>query len=143
MEELNLNSNPLEELTSNIKLAYNLKVLGISYTKMKEIPCDIIKLTELKQICCYGTPLLTPKALIAQRGIEAIFKYFKDIKAQEDAADPKNRGKKDGDENAEQGEKMNKKEYKKELSKKLNQSETDESMSSNDSVEENSEDETV
>ena len=36
-----MNSNPLQELNPSIKLIIKLKVLGISYTKIKEIPSTI------------------------------------------------------------------------------------------------------
>jgi len=41
LEELNMNSNPLEELPpKTIKKLGKLKVVGLSYTKLKALPSD-------------------------------------------------------------------------------------------------------
>ena len=44
LEELNMNSNPLEELTSDIGKMTKLVVLGISYTKVTKLPKEIADL---------------------------------------------------------------------------------------------------
>lgn len=79
MEELNLNSNPIKKLSPSIGKLEKLIVLGISYTQIEEIPSDIIQLTNLQQLNCFGAPLQEPKAIIANRGINVIRRYFKDL----------------------------------------------------------------
>ena len=65
LEEFNINSNPISELSPNIKLLQKLVVLGISYTQIEVIPPIITSLENLKSLHCYGAPLREPKSIIA------------------------------------------------------------------------------
>ena len=76
LEELNVNSNPIELLDPSFKNLSKLTVLGISYTKIKEIPDTICKLENLQSINVYGTPIDEPKQIIALRGVTSIKRYF-------------------------------------------------------------------
>ena len=49
-----------------------IKVLGISYTKITEIPDSIADLSDLVQLYCYGTPLVEPNMTLANQGTKAI-----------------------------------------------------------------------
>lgn len=81
LQELNLNSNQnLDKLNPKISEMTKLKVLGISYTKITEIPETIENLTDLVQLYCYGTPLVEPNMTLASQGTKAIQKYFRDKK---------------------------------------------------------------
>ena len=60
LEELILNSNPLQELSSSVSQLDNLKVLGISYTEVTEIPQSIIKMPKLEQLNCFHAKLQQP-----------------------------------------------------------------------------------
>ena len=65
LEEFNINSNPISELSPNIKLLQKLVVLGISYTQIEVIPPIRTSLENLKSLHCYGAPLREPKSIIA------------------------------------------------------------------------------
>ena len=66
LQELNLNSNQnLDKLNPKINELTKLKVLGISYTKITEIPETIAELIDLVQLYCYGTPLVEPNMTLA------------------------------------------------------------------------------
>ena len=70
---MNLNSNQeLDKLNSQIKEMTKIKVLGISYTKITEIPDSIADLSDLVQLYCYGTPLVEPNMTLANQGTKAI-----------------------------------------------------------------------
>ena len=73
-----MNSNPLKELSKEFMALSELVVLGIAYTQIEEIPKEIIQLTNLKQLNCYGSPLKEPINTIARRGVKAVQKYFND-----------------------------------------------------------------
>lgn len=47
LEELNVNSNPISELSPNIKLLQKLVIVGISYTQIELIPPSITSLENL------------------------------------------------------------------------------------------------
>ena len=47
LEELNINSNPLKELSPLVKHLQKLIVLGISYTEIEVLPSEIIALEKL------------------------------------------------------------------------------------------------
>ena len=66
------------ELSPSIKELSQLKVLGISYTKVQEIPAAITSLQNLYELNCYETPIKKPDLMIAKRGIKAIIKYYTD-----------------------------------------------------------------
>lgn len=61
LEELILNSNPIKELDSNISHWDKLKVLGISYTEVTEIPQSIAIMKSLEQLNCFNAKLTEPK----------------------------------------------------------------------------------
>jgi Leucine-rich repeat (LRR) protein len=58
--ELNINSNPLLEIPITIGNLQCLKVLGISYTEVEEIPKSLVQINGLEQIYCFGTTLKKP-----------------------------------------------------------------------------------
>ena len=60
LEELILNSNPISELSGNLSLLENLKVLGISYTEVTDIPQSIVRMPKLIQLNCFNAKLKEP-----------------------------------------------------------------------------------
>ena len=82
---MNLNSNQnLDQLNEKIADLKELKVLGISYTAIEEIPDNFFDkhegLKNLSQLYCYGTPLKEPSMTVAAGGVIAIRKYFNNKK---------------------------------------------------------------
>ena len=58
--ELNMNSNPLIEIPESIGLLSSLKILGISYTEVEEIPKALVSIPDFDQLYCFGTNLKKP-----------------------------------------------------------------------------------
>ena len=58
--ELNMNSNPLIEIPDSISLLNSLKILGISYTEVEEIPKALVQIPDFDQLYCFGTNLKKP-----------------------------------------------------------------------------------
>ena len=79
-----MNSNPLKEINPGIVSLEQLKVIGISYTDVEELPKCVTQLHMLDQLYCYGTQLKKPPSIIAQRGVAAIKKYFQEQETGQD-----------------------------------------------------------
>lgn len=50
--------------------------LGIAYTKIQEIPKDVLKLLNLQQMTCQGTPLDKKMSSLADRGIKYVKRHY-------------------------------------------------------------------
>ena len=74
--------NPLTELSGLIKnFKKNLRVLGISHSKIIELPPQIASMN-LRQIMVENTPLQIPKLVTAGRGFQAIKNFFHELDKQ-------------------------------------------------------------
>ena len=58
LEHLHLSGNPITELHPNIRKMTHLKVLGISFTKIKQLPSSIVELNFIERLLVENTPLV-------------------------------------------------------------------------------------
>lgn len=58
LEQLHLSGNPITELSPDIRKLSNLKVLGISFTKIQQLNRSITELTQLTRLLVESTPLV-------------------------------------------------------------------------------------
>ncbi|MDY7002640.1 MAG: COR domain-containing protein [Cyanobacteriota bacterium] len=78
LTELDLSHNLLTNLPESITRLTNLTILDLSHNRLKIIP-SISKLTNITCLGLRGNTLETPPIEIAQKGIEPIRKYFRQI----------------------------------------------------------------
>ncbi|MCW5203380.1 GTP-binding protein, partial [Desulfobulbus sp. US4] len=76
MTELNLSNNQLKTLPLEICQLTNLTKLNLSNNQLSRLPPEICQLTNLTELDLKNNPLNSPPPEIANRGIEAIRKYF-------------------------------------------------------------------
>ena len=81
LEILNLRSNQFERLPSAVYNLSNLTQLDVSFCKkLVRIDEQILKLTNLQQLLCYGCELLEyPPYGVCNQGLSAVQKYFTDL----------------------------------------------------------------
>lgn len=83
LKEFNVSNNPVSTLPPEIFDLRELVSLGIAYTKVTEIPRDIMKLENLQQLNCHGSLLDQKMAAIADRGIKYVRRYFLKLEEKE------------------------------------------------------------
>jgi internalin A len=58
LQQLHLSGNPITELSADIRKLSNLKVLGISFTKIQQLNRSITELTQLTRLLVENTSLV-------------------------------------------------------------------------------------
>ncbi len=71
LEQLQLSGNPVSELSEQIGELSKLRVLGISFTNIKQLPRTIVKLARLSRILVDNTPLIVALEIFLNEGIGA------------------------------------------------------------------------
>jgi internalin A len=80
LTKLYLRYNQLTEIPESIAKLTNLTTLNLRNNQLIEIPESITKLTNLTTLGLSGNPIKTPPLEIANKGIDAIKDYFRQIK---------------------------------------------------------------
>ena len=70
------------KLPESIGELKNLKSLNISNNQLTSLPKSIVKLENLRELDLTGNPLITPPPEVADKGIEAIREYFRQLEEQ-------------------------------------------------------------
>lgn len=79
---LNLGFNKLANLPESIGELQNLATLDVRDNKLTSLPDSIIKLHKLKELNLKGNQLATPPQEVAEKGVESIREYFRQLDEQ-------------------------------------------------------------
>ncbi|MDJ0637124.1 MAG: COR domain-containing protein, partial [Xenococcaceae cyanobacterium MO_188.B29] len=79
LTELDLSENQLTTLPESITKLSNLTRLDLGYNQLNTLPESITKLSNLTTLYLSGNPLEKPPLEIANKGIEAIKEYFRQL----------------------------------------------------------------
>jgi internalin A len=77
LESIDVSHNPLERLPTVLLDLSSLRHLDVAYCWIREIPEDILSLPRLESLVCYGNPLESPPAEVADKGLQAIRDYWR------------------------------------------------------------------
>ena len=81
LTRLDLSNNNLSELPASLSKT-NLTRLDLSRNSISELPESLGNLTHLIRLDLWGNPLVKPPIEVAKEGIEAIRKYFRQLKTE-------------------------------------------------------------
>jgi len=79
LRSLDLRNNRLTSLPREISQLSNLTTLILEGNALKSVPPEVVQLKKLKTLALGGNPLESPPWLVANRGVEAIRDYFRQL----------------------------------------------------------------
>jgi internalin A len=80
LARLNLSNNKLTTLPESIDRLQNLKTLILTENRLAGLPESIAKLDDLTELILGSNPMINPPPEVADRGIEAIRDYFRQLR---------------------------------------------------------------
>ena len=82
LTSLDLRWNQLSQLPVEITQLVNLTKLDLRGNQLSQLPAEITQLVNLTTLYLEKNPLKSPPPEIAERGVQAIFEYFKSLEAE-------------------------------------------------------------
>ncbi len=80
IQSLDIRYNQIKELPKEICLFKELESINVKGNNLEKLPEELIFLPNLKELDCSENPLVSPPIEIAEKGLDAIRRYFEDLK---------------------------------------------------------------